>query len=72
MHYPTLDIFDISKINSCFKTKKNLKKTLLSNEITEYYLQMVPKAGLEPARGATTADFESAASANSATSANID
>ena len=30
---------------------------------------MVPKAGLEPARGATTLDFESSASANSATSA---
>ena len=30
---------------------------------------MVPKAGLEPARGVTTLDFESSASANSATSA---
>ncbi len=30
---------------------------------------MVPKAGLEPARRATTLDFESSASANSATSA---
>ena len=31
---------------------------------------MVPKAGLEPARGVTTLDFESSASANSATAAN--
>ena len=30
---------------------------------------MVPKAGLEPARRVTTLDFESSASANSATSA---
>ena len=30
---------------------------------------MVPKAGLEPARGVTTLDFESSASANSATAA---
>ena len=30
---------------------------------------LVPKAGLEPARGVTTSDFESGASANSATSA---
>jgi hypothetical protein len=32
---------------------------------------MVPKAGLEPARGVTTRDFESRASANSATSARL-
>lgn len=32
---------------------------------------MVPKAGLEPARGVTTLDFESSASANSATSARL-
>ena len=32
---------------------------------------MVPKAGLEPARRVTTLDFESSASANSATSATV-
>ena len=32
---------------------------------------MVPKAGLEPARRVTTLDFESSASANSATSATM-
>ena len=37
------------------------------SESLEY--PMVPKAGLEPARRVTTLDFESSASANSATSA---
>ena len=33
------------------------------------FVDVVPKAGLEPARRVTTLDFESSASANSATSA---
>ena len=42
------------------------KKTPLSISGAKF---LVPKAGLEPARGITTHDFESCASANSATSA---
>src|SRR5690606_14010455 len=36
------------------------------------HAHIVPKAGVEPARGETSADFESAASANSATSARFE
>ena len=35
------------------------------------FVDVVPKAGLEPARRVTTLDFESSASANSATSAMV-
>ena len=41
-------------------------RTLVGNIIQE---DVVPKVGLEPTREFTSADFESAASANSATSA---
>lgn len=44
----------------------NIRKRLPSLEALNL---LVPKAGLEPARRATTLDFESSASANSATSA---
>ena len=49
------------------KVIKNKNASELSSEALISYL--VPKAGLEPARGVTTLDFESSASANSATSA---
>ena len=44
------------------------KKTWTSQFMFQIIL-LVPKAGLEPARRVTTLDFESSASANSATSA---
>ena len=46
-----------------------IKKAVLQFEELLNFLILVPKAGLEPARGVTTLDFESSASANSATSA---
>ena len=45
-----------------------IKKTAFSRK-KRPFVDVVPKAGLEPARGVTTLDFESSASANSATSA---
>ena len=49
------------------KVIKNKNASEINSEALISYL--VPKAGLEPARGVTTLDFESSASANSATSA---
>ena len=49
-----------------FYQKNQTKK---ASENSEALNLLVPKAGLEPARRVTTLDFESSASANSATSA---
>ena len=49
--------------------RHKLRKKGLAETSARPIFSMVPKAGLEPARRVTTLDFESSASANSATSA---
>ena len=46
-----------------------MQKKTVPRFLEEPHVFVVPKAGLEPARRVTTLDFESSASANSATSA---
>ena len=50
---------------------RNYAKKDLAEISARPVFSMVPKAGLEPARRVTTLDFESSASANSATSAMV-
>ena len=50
---------------------RNYAKKDLAETSARPVFSMVPKGGLEPARRVTTLDFESSASANSATSATV-
>ena len=52
-------------------SRQNFIKKDLAETSARPVFAMVPKAGLEPARRVTTLDFESSASANSATSAMV-